>query len=257
MSFLLPAVFVILTIPYLAWGVYALRIKYRYHEEFSPATEAITLTAVTIFFVVELSLLRAWMLDTPLMFVFTVLGLLVSGAALYGSMLVSLASQLLVDFFIPARHDEVHAPNFVPVEALERVGDYDGALQECLVIAQIFPKDPDTLLRVAQNMTELDRYEESTQWFEAALALMNDPTKSLRVSNRLAEIYNHRLERTGDARRVLEEYLANHPDSERAETVKKRIARLSESAEARAVSPTAPPGVPLASPAPTRETPSE
>jgi tetratricopeptide (TPR) repeat protein len=254
MSSLFLALSVALTLPYLAWGVYTLRIKFRYQEEFSLKVEAITLAAVAIFFMVELQVLRVWLINAPLVFLFAALGLFVSGTALYGPMLVSFASQLLVNSLMPTHHEEDPAPDFAPVDALERVGDHDAALQECLVIARVFPKDADVRLRVAHNMTELDRYEESTQWFESALERLSDPTQGLRVSNRLSDIYNRRLDRAEDARKVLERYLEKYPDSERSETVRQRIERLSKPVEMKGGAPTLPQAEP---PGPSQETPSE
>lgn len=215
-----------LMIPFLAWGIYTLRVRFQYHEEFAPRVEAITLTFIVAFLIIEFALLRTWLVNSPILYLFSVMGLVVSSAALYGAMLVSLASHLLVDLVSQAVPGDSDTPHYGPAETLEHTGDHEGALQEYLVIARIYPKEASAILRVANSLVKLSRYSEATEYFEKALSLMSDEERALRISNRLSDIYHRQLNCSDDAVRVLENYLVSYPDSPRLEAVQKRLARI-------------------------------
>jgi len=217
-------------VPYFGWGIYTLRLRYRYHEELTFAAEAGTLGAVFVFYVIELMLFRMTLNNMPLQLMFAILGLILSGAALYGPMLVSLGSRLVVDVIVPGDRSVTNEPRFGPAEALERQGDYEGALQEYLVISRIFPRESSVLLRIANTMVRLSREEEAVNWFERALSFMNSPEKSLQVTNRLSSMYNNQLGRPADSVRVLEAYLVKFPKSEYAESVGERLQRMKTTA---------------------------
>ncbi len=214
-------------IPYFAWGIYTLRLRFRYHEELAPKTEALTLLAVGVFFCVEMALVRAYIgRQMPLYYTFAILGVVVSGVALYGPLVVSLVSLVLVDLVVPAERSKTHEPRYAPAEALERAADYEGALREYMVIARIFPRDPTALVRIGDMYTKLSQPAEAAQWFERALRYIDTPQKSLQVTNRVSEIYNRQLGRPLDAIRVMEAYLAKFPAAEYAESVRERMLRL-------------------------------
>ena len=217
---------IVLLLLYLAWGVYTLRLRYQFHEELSISLEALTLGGVVLFYVFELFLFDAWMGHLPVLFVFGMLGLFVSGTALYGPMAISVASQLLVDMVTLTEETGVHVPCYTPAEALEKQGDYEGALQEYRVILRIFPRDTTATIRIAHNLARLDHNEEAAQWFEKGLSLVNDADTSLRLTNRLASIYSKELDRPADAVRVLEDFLERFPDAEYAESVRQRVERI-------------------------------
>lgn len=215
-------------IPYFGWGIFTLRLRYRYHEELTLVAEAGTLCGVVVFFVIELLLFRLTLSRMPIQFMFAILGLVVSGAALYGPLLVSFGSRLVVDIIAPGDRTPTNEPKFGPAEALERQGDSEGALHEYMVMARIFPREPSVLLRIANTLVRLSREEEAVEWFERALALMKSPEKSLQVANRLSSLYNRQLNRPADAVRVLEEYVERFPQSEYADNVHERLARLKQ-----------------------------
>lgn len=212
--------------PYFAWGLYTLRLRYLKHEELSPKTEALTVAAVVALIAFEMYSLRGLAKDWPLLYVFSSLGLLVSAVALYGHMLVSLISRVFVDALMPAEDQGADMPQFGPVDALEHLGDYEGALQECYVIARLFPREPSVAVRIGDLQCKLDQPEEAVGWFERALPYIYDSEAALRVTNRLADIYQRELGRKSDTVRVLEGYVKRFPKSERIETVRARIERL-------------------------------
>ena len=231
-----------LMIPFLAWGIYTLRVRFQFHEDFAPRVEAMTLVFIAVFLTVEFVLLRTWMTNSPVLYLFSIMGLIVSSTALYGAMLVSLASRLLVDLVSQAEPTDSDTPHYGPAESLELTGDHEGALQEYLVIARIYPKDASATLRIASSLTKLSRYSEATEFFEKALNLLRDEERALRITNRLSDIYHRQLNRSDDAVRVLENYQVKYPDSSRLEAVQKRLTRIRDAGPT--LMATTPEGVP-------------
>ncbi len=215
-----------LLIPYFGWGVFTLRARYQFHEELHRSAEIATLLSVAVFFSIELSLMGRWMGDMPLFYAFAALGLTVSAAALYGPILVSVTSLLFVNVVLPDHDDGADQPQFGPAEALERAGDYEAALKEYMVIARIFPSDVSTALKTADTYVKLEQYEDAAKSLERGLRLITDEERSLRVTNRLAEMYTRHLESPNDARRVFESYLDTYPGSERADGIRTRLESL-------------------------------
>lgn len=213
-------------VPFFGWGIYTLRIRYQLHEELSHSMENITLVAIALFYMVEISLLGGWMDGSPTLLMFTILALIVSGMALYGPLLVAAAAQFFVNLILPPKRADPHSPHFAPAEALERVGDHEGALQEYLVMVRIFPQDATCALRVADSFMTLDRVAESTQWFERGLSNLTDPERSARVVNRLSTIYLNRLEQPDEAGRVIREFVDKYPEDERVAGMQERLKRF-------------------------------
>ena len=216
----------LMVIPFFGWGIYTLRLRFRYHEDIHMAVEAVTLAAVAIFYAIEIYLLREYIGRFQVFYVFAVLGLVVSGSALYGPMGASLLSQLVVDTIAPGERSKTQEPRFAPAEALERENDYEGALREYMVIARIFPREPALHVRIADAYMMLSKPEEAVQWFERALRYIESPEKSLQVTNRLCEIYSRQLGRREEAGRLLEAYLEKYPEGEYAASVRERLKRL-------------------------------
>jgi len=219
----------LLLIPFVGWGIYTLRLRFRYHEDIHLGVEAITLGAVAIFYAIEIYLLREYMGYRHVFYIFAVLGLVVSGAALYGPMGSSLLSQLVVDTIAPGERSKTREPRFAPAEALERENDYEGALREYMVIARIFPQEPAVHVRIADAYMMLSRPEEAVRWFERALRCIASPEKSLQITNRLCEIYGRQLGRPDEVARLLSAYLDRYPEAEYAVSVRERLRRLETS----------------------------
>ena len=216
----------LLLIPYISWGVYTLRLRYQFNEELQPHFEWITLAAVGLFSTLEILMIRASMGHNVIPFLFAVLGVMAATAALYGPMLVSVASNLAVDMIHPEHKPDDDQPDYGPAEALENVGDWEGALKEYTVIARIYPKEPEPVIHMANMLVELANPHEAARMFERALNLMSDMERAWRCANRLSGIYERDLHDTPAAKRVLEEYLTKYPDNTVTDTVQKRINRL-------------------------------
>lgn len=215
-------------IPYFAWGIYTLRLRYTHHEELPLRLELVTLAAVTVFIAVNFFVARAWMRDEPLLLILTFLGLFVSAAALYGPMVLSLTSHHVTEIVHPSEHDfDDDGPQLHWGEAHEHKGDYERAVNTYLEMAEAHTSDPEVSMRVADNLAKLGRFEEAAPHFMQALRGITDPERALHVTNRLVEIYARRLDETNKAIEVLEEYAARYPQSTRLDSVRARIARLS------------------------------
>lgn len=235
------AISLILLVPYLGWGVYALRLRYRYHEELPPVVEIITLAALLLYFGFEIMALEAWMSSEPIVYLFTVLAFAISGTALYGHIFISVVSRILVDAVIPNDDLTTTGPRFGPAEALEKQGDYEGALQEYLVIARIYPKDPMTSIRVADVYGELKRPADSAVWLERALTRVDDAERALSIVNRLCGLYDGELDEPANAERALNAFLVRFPESEFADRVRMRLTRRTQAPRAKAIEEDLPP----------------
>ncbi len=219
---------ILLLIAFFSWGVYSLRRRYWYHDELPLSIEALTLILVLIFYAFEISSARYWLGDAPVRLMFAVLGLVVAGAALYGPMVTSMASRLIVDSLLPPERDDPTEPRYGPAEGLEHQGDFEGAVREYMVIARIFPNKPTAPVRIGHLLMRLDRPAEAAEWFERGVRLMDSAEKCLPIVNRLVEVYSGKMQRPAAAAAALDGYLARFPESPYAESVRQRLARLQE-----------------------------
>ncbi len=216
----------LLFIPYLVWGVYLLRQQLDEHIEIRPAVKVGTIIGVVIFFALQYLLLKTWLSNTPWKLMLAVLGLVISAMALYGHLAMSLLSYLLTDLILPTGGLDMREPRYGAAEACERVGDFEGALREYLVLARMFPKDATSVLRAADNLVKLNRPEEAVRCFERGLTLLDSPEKSLRVVNRVVDLYVRELHDVHSAIEALEAFIEKFPDYERVGAVRLRISQL-------------------------------
>ena len=218
-----------LLIPYLGWGIYTLRLRYRFHSELEGWVEWITLVAVLITNFSFLNIMKTDMGHNPGFFAFTLLAMLTAFAALYGPMLVSRISHSFVEFTHPEQMPEEISPDFAPAESLEDLGDWDGALQEYTVLARIFPKEPEPVLRMANTLIELNRWEEAASMMERGLNQLNDETRSLRLTYRLVTLCSERLNDIERSVHAIDTHISTYPDTEKLGALEKRKSNLLDS----------------------------
>ncbi len=216
----------LLLIPYLCWGVYLLKLRFQHQSELSVAGESFTFLGLVVFLIVQFSVLSLWLSDSPLAFILAVVGLLSSLLALYGPMLMSLGSHVLVDAVMPSGAPVSHTPKYGAAEGFEQKGDYEAAAREYMAVARMFPKEARASLRAGDNLMKLDRPEEAVLWLKRGLNHVTEAEESLRVVNRIAEIYLRKLERPDEARDAFEGYLKRFPDAEYAESVRRRLLHM-------------------------------
>lgn len=245
MAFFATLLAIALFIPFMAWGIYLLRLKIVLHEEIPPLVEGATLGALFLFYILEFFLMGSWAHETAILQLFTSLGLAVAGAALYGPMLVSLTAHVLVDTVLPVDKVDPSKPRLGPAEALERQGDHQGALHEYLVLVRIYPKNVSVTLRVAEAYMNLDRPPDAVTWFERALQFLSAEEASLQITNRLAQLYANQLDSPQDAARILQAHLEKFPDTEYIQSLQRRISHLTtpeaEAEPSQLASPSVPP----------------
>jgi tetratricopeptide (TPR) repeat protein len=216
----------LLLIPYLVWGIYLLRQRLVYHLELDRAVETFTVAFLVCFLVFELALIRIWLQDSPFQFALATLGLVASAFALYGPLLMSFGSHLIVDVVMPSSRPDRSIPLYGAAEACESRGDFEAAIREYIAIARMFPAEVTAAARAADNLMKVDRPEEAIVWFEKALFLSRSPDESLRLTNRLFDVYLRRLDNRIEAHRTLVRYLERFPDAEYAESVRDRLRDL-------------------------------
>jgi tetratricopeptide (TPR) repeat protein len=152
--------------------------------------------------------------------------MLAATMALYGHIAVSFLSKLLVDVFLPGADEVTSAPRFGPAEALERLGDYQGALNEYHVLARIFPGRPEIMARIGGALEALTSYDEAALWFQRALDAQDRPHEATTLLWRLLDLLEHRQQRPDLAAQACEALLARFPDLPDAGSVELRRKRL-------------------------------
>ena len=215
-----------LLVPFVGWGVYALHCHYRARREWRASLEAATLVGVTLFFAVEVVVLRDLTREENILYVFALLGLLVAGVALYNHVAVSFVSRLVVDFVTHADEHAPDKPRLGPALFLERQRDYEGALNEYLILARIYPGNPTVQQHIAENLLQLERASEAAVWFERAFDNAESEQDALLAADRLSEIYERKLAQANAARAVYARFLKRFPRSQHAELVGKHVDRI-------------------------------
>ena len=146
--------------------------------------------------------------------------------ALYGHMVISLTSRIIVDIVVPGDDPAPDQPRLGPAEYLEHCHDYESALGEYLVIGRIYPRNPVIHVRIADNLLRLSRPEEAVTWLKRALEYLDSADKSLPVTTRLCEVYGRHLHAPDEARGVLDQYLEQYPDAPETALVREHLAQL-------------------------------
>lgn len=220
----------LLLIPYLTWGIFLLRQRLVYNVELDRAVETFTVAALIFFFIFEFSLLKVWLEHNPIKLVFSTLGLTASALALYGPLLISFGSHLIIDLIMPTGRFDPSVPQYGAAAGCEMRGDFEQAAREYATVARMFPRDAHAPLRAADNLMKLGQVEQAIPFFAQGLRNVRSSSEALRVSNRLFEIYQRQLEQPEKARAVLESFLERFPDAEYAASVRMRLDRLDTSA---------------------------
>ncbi len=227
---------VALLVPYFAWGIYALQLRYLRHYDWPMHIEAASLGGLILFYALAMPVLRLYLSETPAAMLFAMLGLLASGFALYGHMAISLTAKLVVDSVTHSGEVSATSPRLGPAEALERQRDYDGAYNEYLVLARMYPHDVQVKVRLADVSAKLDRKEEAVEWFERVLKKCDSRDICSLAATRLAEIAERELKDVARARRALQHYVTAFPTAPDREAIEARMASLGVVVEKRAAS---------------------
>lgn len=214
-----------LLVPFFGWAIYLLRRRFQYYEENSLALEVITAGALGIFLWIEVTILRYALEGQILLYLAAILGLSVSTFALYAHVLISLASRIVVDMVSPRGETAAYQPRFGPVDALEREEDYEGALQEYMVLARIYPRNFEVLSRTGRVQEILGQPEEATIWYLRARKRASRADEALVAVNHLCSLYDGKLGQPELADEQLALFIQDYPDSPDREIVVERLER--------------------------------
>ena len=217
-----------LLVPFLVLGIYALRRRFLYHDEWGFARQSVVLIYVLLTVAFEIQAIRDELEDTPAYLIFASLGMLAASVALYGHIAVSFLSKLMVELFLPGSDQVASQPRFGPAEALERLGDYQGALNEYYVLARTFPDHPEIMARIGAALYALHAFEEAAQWFRRALDTQERPHEAADLLWHLVDLLENRLHRPDLAAQACEAFLARFADSPVSVPVRARWQSLYE-----------------------------
>lgn len=202
-----------LLFPFFGWAIFLLRRRFQYYEENSMALEVLTAGALAVFLWIEAAVLKSALSDQIMLYLAALLGLCVSAFALYAHVLISLASRIVVDMVAPRGENAAYQPRFGPVDALERNEDYEGALQEYLVLARIYPRNYEVLSRTGRVQEILGENEEAVAWYLRARKRASRAEEALAAVNRLCVLYDTHLSQPEEADRLLAQFIKDYPDS--------------------------------------------
>lgn len=209
-------------LPFFGWGIIGLVRRYRYHEDSGVVNEIFTLSGLVLFYALEMNVLRS-MLDEIAWYIFSILGLFVAGAALYGHVLVAFLSRMIIDVVSYDGTEDRDRPRFGPVEALERQGDYEGALQEYLVMARVYPHEAGVYARMAQCQLQLEDPEGAVQALRHGLRRVKVADRAFILTNRMVEILDRHLELPDEALQSLEQFVEHFPNAEEVAMAQARM----------------------------------
>jgi tetratricopeptide (TPR) repeat protein len=186
------------------------------------------LLAVAAFLAVEIALLRQMLDHQPLYLIFSVLGLCVAATALYGHVFISWSSRLLVNAVAGAEEGPRERPRFGPAESLERQGAHEDALQEYLVLARIFPHDPEIYGRMARCHLAAGRAEEAVKWWRRALKHAAGAGEALGYAQRICGVFVEQLAAPAEAHATLAAFVARFPHGPDSDAAREHMRRLAE-----------------------------
>jgi tetratricopeptide (TPR) repeat protein len=213
-----------LLVPFFGWAIVLLRRRFQYYEENSLALEMLTAGGLALFLWIEVSILGQALSD-KLLYLFAILGLSVSTFALYAHLLISLASRIVVDMISPRGESAAYQPRFGPVDALEREEDYEGALQEYLVLARIYPRNFEVLSRTGRVQEILGNMEEAVTWYQRARKRAARADEALAAVNHLCNLYDTKLNQPEQADHELATFIQDYPNSLDRDIVVERLER--------------------------------
>lgn len=172
---------------FVAFGIWSLHKRFQKFEEWSFSTQLFVLLGVAIFYLIEIQSLSILLKESVVQFIFALLGLLVAGLALYGHIVVSVTSRMLVEVLVPDNPAAATIPRTGPAEALERHQDWEGALNEYYILARMYPRNAMLCIRAANNLVRLNRNEEAVAWFQRAIKYTDKPEDNLAIVRRLCD----------------------------------------------------------------------
>lgn len=174
---------------FLGVGIWSLHVRFHLQQEWSVRRQLVVLGMVLLFFGYEIITVQQLIQDDIALFIFTLLGLLVAGMALYGHLVVSLLSRILVELILPDHPGISTAPQLEHAAQLEKQGDWEGALKEYFVLVHIYPGNPAVLSRITANLICQKRYTEASHWFDRLVTYAERPDEARALLEQMAAAF--------------------------------------------------------------------
>ena len=216
---------------FVLFGVWSLQQRFRRYEEWALRTQAMVLLAVFAFYTLEIKALRLMLVGEPVYFMFALLGLAAAGFALYGHILVSLLSRLMVEAVVPDNPAHYGIPRLGPAEILEHDEDWEGALNEYYVLARVYPNNALIYGRIANNLLRLERPGEAVRWLERSLEATDQPRDALVLLRRLWDTHAQ-LGEHQQAREAVLAFTRRFPDFEASALLLRQLGMEGETEDA-------------------------
>ncbi|MCK5861460.1 MAG: hypothetical protein KAH38_03180 [Candidatus Hydrogenedentes bacterium] len=203
---------------FLVFGIWSLHKRFQKIEEWHLHTQLFILLGVVVFYWIEIPTLHIVLRESVIQFIFALLGLLIAGLALYGHIVVSVVSRLLVEILVPDNPAAEVQPRLGPAEALEQQQDWEGALNEYSVLSKIYPRNAMLSVRAANVLLKLNRNTEAALFFERAIKYTDKAEDNLMLVRRLCDV----LELLGERDRinaVLRAFVERFPEHETSKSI--------------------------------------
>lgn len=217
-------------IVFVAFGVWSLQQRFRRYEEWALRTQVVVLLAVFAFYTLEIKALRLLLVGEPVYFMFALLGLAAAGFALYGHILVSFLSRLMVEVVVPDNPAHYGVPRLGPAEILEHEEDWEGALNEYYVLARVYPNNALIYGRIANNLLRLERHGEAVRWLERSIEATEHPRDALVLLRRLWDTHAQ-LGEHQQAKEAVLAFTRRFPDFEASALLLRQLGLESEAGE--------------------------
>lgn len=209
------------------WGFITLYYKWSKKVQLPIWVEIFSLILMLVILAIEIIKLREWLTNYPLIYLFSVLGLFIAISALYSHSIISVISSLIINIIVPGEELAPDTPRFGPAEILERQKDYQGALNEYLVLARIYPHHTSVHLRIANVLEKMNKKEDALNWLEKSLKYVKKDEDAYVIVARYCDLAQE-LGKIGPALSIIDRSLATYPDSIHAQSLIKRKKILSE-----------------------------
>ena len=216
----------VLLVPFFGWGVYTVYLRFHKRAESTLIGDGVTTLVLIVYIAFQVHYLGAWGRAYPLEYIFSILGLLVSSAALYGHVVLALVNHVFMDIISPQGGGDDTEPRWGAAEARERIGDYEGALAEYFKLTKKHPHHVLLHVRIAETLSALGRHAQAVPYFRMALDRADSPQRQLAIINRLCDLHTGPLNEPEKAGGCLNEFIEKNPRGPQSEAARRRLERL-------------------------------
>ncbi|HOQ90589.1 MAG TPA: hypothetical protein PLX03_10670, partial [Candidatus Hydrogenedentes bacterium] len=161
--------------------------RFQRREEIPPMHEVAALGCALILGGLEMRFLREALERFPVYYVFSAIGVLITLSALYGHLVASLISRLLLEWITTGTESDIDRPLFGAGEACMRRGDYANAAREFTVLARLHPRDPAVFLRLGEALAHTGDHRRAVAAFLRCAQLESNSSRALHALRRATD----------------------------------------------------------------------